>query len=110
MVVCQTGDVYQREEDMSRSHQPRHLPWPVVQLLAIVITLAPLFFAGFARADYRLTAGDTVEVSIYGAPDLRRRTALNVDGQIALPLVGSVELAGLSVSEARDKLRDLLAR
>jgi polysaccharide export outer membrane protein len=75
----------------------------------MVVTFA-LLFASAAMADYRMMAGDTVEVSVYGAPDLRRRAVLNVDGQIILPIVGTVKLAGLSLSQGRERLRDLFAR
>ncbi len=81
-----------------------------VLILAMTVTFALLVMSNAKAADYRMMAGDTVEVSIHGAPDLRRRAVLNVDGQIILPIVGSVKLAGLSLAQGRETLRDLFAR
>src|SRR6202165_5765499 len=44
--------------------------------------------------------GDELEVTVYGAPDLSGHTRVSADGNISLPLIGYVRLAGLSSSEA----------
>jgi polysaccharide export outer membrane protein len=54
-----------------------------------------------AHAQYRLKAGDTLEVSVTGLPDLRQRATIGLDGEIALPLAGGIKIAGLTVAEAR---------
>jgi polysaccharide export outer membrane protein len=82
---------------------------PNVQLLIIFAAFFSLITT-VASADYLMSTGDVIEVSVYGAPDLRRRAALDIDGKLAMPFVGNVKLAGLSVSDARDKLRNLLVR
>ena len=38
--------------------------------------------ASRASADYRVARGDVLEISIFGSPDLTRRTAVNIDGRI----------------------------
>ena len=45
--------------------------------------------------------GDDVEVTVYGAPDLSGHTRVNADGNISMPLIGYVRIAGLSSSEAQ---------
>jgi polysaccharide export outer membrane protein len=72
--------------------------WPILPAVALV--LVPTL----VNADYKLQPGDTLEVSISGAPDVRQRAPIGVDGEIALPLVGQVKVAGLSLSEAREKI------
>jgi len=57
-----------------------------------------------AVADYKLQAGDTLEVSITGIPEFRQRAPIGVEGEIALPLVGQITVRGLTVSEARAKI------
>jgi polysaccharide export outer membrane protein len=44
--------------------------------------------------------GDELEVTVYGAPDLSGHTRVGADGNISMPLIGYVRLAGLSSSEA----------
>jgi polysaccharide export outer membrane protein len=47
-----------------------------------------------------LGPGDEVEVTVYGAPDLSVHTRLSPDGNISIPLIGYVRVAGLTSSEA----------
>ena len=61
-----------------------------------------------AVADYLVDRGDVLEISSSATPELRRRTAVSVDGKISLPLIGEISVAGLSLSELRLKVRDLL--
>jgi polysaccharide export outer membrane protein len=44
--------------------------------------------------------GDEVELTVYGAPDLSQHTRVSADGNISMPLIGYVRVAGLSSSEA----------
>src|SRR6267143_5464216 len=44
--------------------------------------------------------GDELEVAVYGAPDLSGHTRVSADGNISMPLIGYVRIAGLSSSEA----------
>jgi polysaccharide biosynthesis/export protein len=47
-----------------------------------------------------LGPGDELEVTVYGAPDLSGHSRVSADGNISMPLIGYVRLAGLSSSEA----------
>jgi polysaccharide export outer membrane protein len=44
--------------------------------------------------------GDEVEVTVYGAPDLSGHTRVSADGNISMPLIDYIRIAGLSSSEA----------
>ena len=48
-----------------------------------------------------LGPGDELEITVYGAPDLSEHTRVNADGNISMPLIGYVRVAGLSSSEAK---------
>ena len=48
----------------------------------------------------RIGPGDEVEVTVYGAPDLSGHTRVSADGNISMPLIGYVRIAGLSSNEA----------
>ena len=60
--------------------------------------------------EYRLGAGDVLDVIVFGNDDLSRTTTVQTTGSISLPLLGEVPVAGLTVSEAKQKLTSLLAR
>jgi len=47
-----------------------------------------------------LGPGDEVEIAVYGAPDLSEHTRVSTEGNISMPLVGYVRVAGLTSSEA----------
>jgi len=44
--------------------------------------------------------GDDVEITVYSAPDLSGHARVNSDGNISMPLIDYVRIAGLSSSEA----------
>jgi polysaccharide export outer membrane protein len=62
-----------------------------------------------AKAEYRVNIGDVLEVAVAGVPDLRHRAAVQMDGNISLPLVGMLPVAGLPVSQIRANIGAALA-
>jgi polysaccharide biosynthesis/export protein len=55
-----------------------------------------------------LGPGDELEVTVYGAPDLSRHTRVSADGNISMPLIGYVRVAGLTSSEAEGAIEGRL--
>ena len=47
-----------------------------------------------------LGPGDELDVAVYGAPDLSGHTRVSSDGNISMPLAGSIHVAGLTSTEA----------
>jgi polysaccharide export outer membrane protein len=47
-----------------------------------------------------LGPGDELDVTVYGAPDLSGHTRVSASGNISIPLIGYVRVAGLTSSEA----------
>jgi polysaccharide export outer membrane protein len=60
------------------------------------------------RADYRLGPGDVIRILVFQNPDLQLETRVSENGAISYPLLGSVEIGGLSIGEAEKKLARLL--
>ncbi|MFS2035603.1 polysaccharide export protein EpsE [Polaromonas sp. CT11-55] len=58
--------------------------------------------------DYRLGAGDAIGVQVYQSPDLSIDARVSESGVISYPLVGSVQLGGLTIAEAEKKIADAL--
>jgi polysaccharide export outer membrane protein len=63
-----------------------------------------------APAGYTLTAGDQVAVEVFGEDDLRTNGRLNSEGNLTVPLLGSIHLAGLTPTQAASKVTDLYSR
>jgi protein involved in polysaccharide export with SLBB domain len=63
-----------------------------------------------APAGYILSPTDQVSVEVFGEDDLRASGRLNPEGNLSVPLLGSVHLAGLTLSQAASKLTELYGR
>jgi len=63
-----------------------------------------------APAGYILSANDQVAVEVFGEDDLRTNGRVNGEGNLSVPLLGSVHLAGLTLTQAASKLTELYAR
>ncbi len=73
-------------------------------LIALVLGLSAV--AGNALAeDYRLQAGDVVEVLVAGMPEMAARSSIQMDGSLSFPTVGVIDAAGFSISEIRERIR-----
>ena len=75
-------------------------------LLAAALVWAQQGPPATANAQYRLAAGDVIRISVYQSADLTLETRLTEGGTISYPLLGSVALAGLTVSEAEKRIAD----
>ncbi|MEW5769574.1 MAG: polysaccharide biosynthesis/export family protein [Pseudomonadota bacterium] len=66
-----------------------------------------------ARAGYLLKEGDALEVSVWHEDALRKELRVLPDGSVSFPLVGRVEVAGLSLAEVEaimtERLKPYLA-
>jgi polysaccharide biosynthesis/export protein len=66
--------------------------------------------ADASAQDYRIGAGDLLDISVFEALDLNRTVRVSADGELTLPLVGDVHAAGLSSHELEAVLDELLRR
>ena len=63
---------------------------------------------GGKDADYRLGAGDAIRIAVFQSPDLLLETRVSESGTISYPLIGTVEIGGISVAVAEHKIAKLL--
>lgn len=54
---------------------------------------------------YRLGPGDSIGVSVVRFPDLSFQALINPEGNIVVPLLGTVSLKGLTLQQAQEKIR-----
>lgn len=62
------------------------------------------------QAGYRLGAGDLISVDVWGREDLSGPQVIGPDGQITLPVVGDLAIAGKSRTEALAAVQASLSR
>jgi polysaccharide biosynthesis/export protein len=79
---------------------------PLLLVAAPGLVLAQQTAPAASNAQYRLAAGDVIRISVYQSADLTLETRLTEAGTISYPLLGSVALAGLTVSEAEKRIAD----
>jgi polysaccharide biosynthesis/export protein len=60
--------------------------------------------------DYKLSAGDVLEFSVAGAPDLQRKVSIGLEGTVSLPLIGEAPAAGVSIAQLRAEVRKLISQ
>jgi polysaccharide biosynthesis/export protein len=89
-----------------------------------LIILLCLFFSALIQAEtlvykinpdhldeaYVLGAGDMLKITVYGSPDLNTETRVSEIGSINFPLLGEVELSGLSPKQAEKRISDGLEK
>jgi len=61
------------------------------------------------RPEYYIEVGDVLEVDVWRAPDLTKAVTVRPDGRISMPLVGDLDVLGLTLIEARDAVTKRLS-
>ncbi|WP_349742864.1 polysaccharide export protein EpsE [Roseateles cavernae] len=59
-----------------------------------------------ATAEYRLGSGDVLRISVYQNPDLTLETRVSEAGVLSFPLLGTIKIGGLSVTQAEKLIAD----
>jgi polysaccharide biosynthesis/export protein len=62
-----------------------------------------------ANAEYRLHAGDVIEIAVARLPELKQRAPVQADGTISYPLLGQISVVDLSSAELQAKVQAMLA-
>jgi len=78
-------------------------------ITSLLILFTPNLFAqqGYST-DYRIGPKDLLEISVFGLDELNKTVRVSEDGKITLPLLGEVEVEGLTKGELENKLTQLL--
>jgi polysaccharide export outer membrane protein len=58
------------------------------------------------RSEYVLGAGDVIRITVFQNPDLTLETRLSETGQVSYPLLGPINLGGMSVAQAEKRVAD----
>ena len=73
-------------------------------LLAYLALAAVANVQDIANNDYTLGPGDTIRVVVFQNPDLTLDTRVSEGGAITYPLIGSVQVGGLTINAAENRI------
>ena len=59
------------------------------------------------RVDYKVGPEDLLEIGVYGQKELQRFVRVNGSGDITMPLIGVVQIAGLTPQQVESRLQEL---
>ncbi len=57
-----------------------------------------------ARPEYYIEIGDALAIDVWRVPDLTREVTVRPDGRISMPIVGDIDVVGMTLVEFRDVL------
>ena len=81
------------------------------QFLILALTVGLFSTSSFALGgNYKIQPEDVLSITVYEHDDLKTKARVSTNGNISFPLLGKVEVAGLTVQEVEDYLRVELER
>jgi polysaccharide export outer membrane protein len=93
------------------------LPTFFLRLLRLAALLSATLLASWSlsaqaqgKADYPLASGDTIRIQVFQNPDLTLETRVAEGGAVSYPLIGAVEIGGLSVANAEKRIAEALQK
>jgi polysaccharide export outer membrane protein len=76
--------------------------------LMVVVTLSAAQAQSGKNSEYVLGPGDILRITVFQNPDLATETRVSEAGTLSFPLIGSVPVGGLSLSQGEKKIADML--
>ncbi len=78
-----------------------------ISFLMIFLVLIPGFVFG---KDYVIGGGDSLQISVWGSPELSSGVSVRPDGKISIPAVGEIKASGLTPLELADVLKKEMSK
>lgn len=75
----------------------------LIAMALLLLALAPVAWSQ-AGPDYRISAEDLLEISVWKEEDLQKEVIVRPDGGISFPLAGNVQAAGLTPHELEQSI------
>jgi polysaccharide biosynthesis/export protein len=81
----------------------------LVRCLVAFLLFLPLMAVSASAQDYKVRPGDVLQIEVLEDPTLNRSAIVLPDGQISLPVAGSLRVSGRSIGEVQADLSSRLA-
>ncbi len=81
----------------------------ILRRLAVAMLLLPVLAVSAFAQDYRVRPGDVLQIEVLEDATLNRSAIVLPDGQISLPVAGSIRVAGRSLAQVQAELASRLA-
>jgi polysaccharide export outer membrane protein len=75
---------------------------------AVIVMLFCHFPLSATAQEYIIGEGDLLKITVYDNPDLTTEARVSGDGRITFPLIGDVEVNGLTTAEAQKRIAKML--
>jgi polysaccharide export outer membrane protein len=75
---------------------------------AVLVVLLGVPRSPALAQEYSIGEGDLLRITVYDNPDLTTSTRVSGDGKITFPLIGDVEVNGLTAAAVQQRIADLL--
>ncbi len=79
-------------------------------VLLMVLLMCLFVIPALANQDYKIGARDIIKISVYEEADLTKTVRVTTEGMVSFPLLGSLKVAGLTVTGLEQKLTQLLGK
>ncbi len=79
-------------------------------VVLLLIAFAIVMPIEAVELSYLLQPEDVLHITVYEQPDLETKVRIASEGEITFPLLGKIKAAGLTVSELKDKIQELLEK
>jgi polysaccharide biosynthesis/export protein len=103
-----TTPTYSTGSTSDRVSQPSPAPATPAPGTPAAATPAPRTAAAAMSPDYKIVAGDKLNIQVYKDNQLSQALQVRPDGKITLPLIGDVRAEGRTATELRDSLVESL--
>ncbi len=80
---------------------------PIIRFLTLAVALTWALLAGAqekVESDYKLGPGDAIRIVVFQNPDLTLDTRVSESGAITYPLIGGVQVGGLTIDAAEKRI------
>ena len=110
------GRIRNPESGIRNSEKPTPKSIPLLLVCVLVISLSfgqeeqwneriqQLSSVYNSQSEYRLGPGDLIEVELYEIEDFEHELRISSKGMIRMPLLGTIEVVGMTPSELEEKL------
>lgn len=102
--VCLTAPLHAQTNAVGAASDPANATAQAVPVNAPLSANHNAPLAAPTSADYQIAPNDLMEFDVFGVPDMKRDVRVNASGELALPLIGQIQVAGLTAHDAEQRI------